>query len=298
MDPSFLWRPDIFIRACWRKMRKHPERCLARTAWGDWLEVEPRRFIGRNVYMRGVHELAVCEALWRLAGRGERVVDVGANIGVMTSVLSKRVGCAGRVTAFEAHPAVFGVLERNVRRWEGRRIELVERAASAERGRVRIWEGEWFGGNEGTARVGGREEEEEKEHEEEAKARSFEVAAVRVDETIEGCEVMKVDVEGHEFEVMSGAERLLAKGLVRDIVFESRWEFANKTHELLVRHGYELFELGSGLWGPVLGVAGRRSGEMGRTADYVATLDPNRLRMVMQKRGWRALGLQIAKYRM
>src|SRR5215831_1169540 len=86
LDPSFVWRPDIFVRACWRKVTRRPERCLARMAWGDWLEVEPSRFIGRNIYMRGVHELAVCEALWRLSRPGDRAVDAGANIGVMTSV--------------------------------------------------------------------------------------------------------------------------------------------------------------------------------------------------------------------
>ena len=120
MSPCFLFRLDIFVRACWRKLKRRPERCLAQTAWGDWLEVEPRKFIGANVYMRGVHELAVCEVLWRLARAGETAVDVGANIGVMTSLLSRKVGERGRVLAFEAHPDVFRQLERNAQRWKSR----------------------------------------------------------------------------------------------------------------------------------------------------------------------------------
>src|SRR5262245_3224484 len=145
LDPSFVFRPDIFLRACWRKARGRPGRCLARTAWGDWLEVEPRRFIGGNIYMRGVHELPVCEALWRLAEPGERAVDVGANIGVMTSMLSKRVGPRGLVTSFEAHPEVFRQLAQNVARWEGRRIAVFEMAMSGKEGRIWMEEGEWFG---------------------------------------------------------------------------------------------------------------------------------------------------------
>src|SRR5258708_3924507 len=117
LNPCFVFRPDIFLRACLRKMRVRPERCQVKTAWGDWLGIEPRKFIGANIYMRGVHDLAVCEVLWRLAGEGEAVVDVGANIGLMTSILSRKVGRRGRVLAFEALPEVFDKIERNVRPW-------------------------------------------------------------------------------------------------------------------------------------------------------------------------------------
>lgn len=70
LTPCFIFRPDIFARACWRKFAERPDRCLAKTAWDDWLDVEPHKFIGAQVYMRGVHELPVCEVLWRLAGTG------------------------------------------------------------------------------------------------------------------------------------------------------------------------------------------------------------------------------------
>src|SRR4051794_9263870 len=107
MDPRFLFRPDTFLTACWRKLKPRPARYLARAAWGDCFELDPRRSVAANIYMRGVHELPVCETLCRLAVPGGRAVDVGANIGVMTSVLSARVGPAGRVAAFEAHPDLF-----------------------------------------------------------------------------------------------------------------------------------------------------------------------------------------------
>jgi FkbM family methyltransferase len=46
--------------------------------------------------------------------RGDHVIDVGANIGLITSVLSHQVGDEGRVFAFEASPIHFQSLERNV----------------------------------------------------------------------------------------------------------------------------------------------------------------------------------------
>ena len=62
-NPCFVFRPDVLARACWRKLRARPVSRVVRTAWNDELEVEPREFIGAQVYLRGVHELAVCEVL-------------------------------------------------------------------------------------------------------------------------------------------------------------------------------------------------------------------------------------------
>jgi len=226
--------------------------------------------------MRGVHELAVCEALWRLTRPCDRAVDVGANIGVMTSVLSRR---AAEVLAFEAHPQLFGQLERNVRRWN-RNISVMQRAVSNESGYVKLCEGNWFGINEGTASI---EHENENEKEYEDDAAPIEVTAVRLDDAVESCDVMKVDVEGHEFEVLEGAAGLLKGRAVRDIVFESG--FPSRTHDLLAGYGYELFELREGLWGPALVEAKTQSPR----ADYLATLDAERARRIMGKPGWQVL---------
>src|SRR6185369_2282913 len=201
LSPCFVFRPDVFIRAFWRKVRPRPERCVVKTAWGDRIAVEPHKFIGASLYMRGVHELPVCEVLWRLASPGEAAVDVGANIGVMTSLLSRRVGAQGRVFAFEAHPEVFQQLELNVRRWNRPWTEAHNRAVSCRSARLIIYEGDGFGLNEGTARMVNS-----REH-----SRSFEVPSVRLDEVLtrDNCGVIKIDVEGHEAQVLSGAKRYL-----------------------------------------------------------------------------------------
>jgi len=48
--------------------------------------------------------------------RGDTVVDVGANIGLFTLAAWERCGPTGTLYAFEPIPAVFEVLERNIRR--------------------------------------------------------------------------------------------------------------------------------------------------------------------------------------
>lgn len=185
LAPCFVWRPDIFVRACWRKLKPRPDYCVVKTAWGDWLAVGPRNFIGSNVYMRGAHELPVCEALWRLADRGDTVADIGANIGIMTSVLSLKVGKAGKVFSFEAHPGVFRELESNVRRWPERMILPVHQAVSSHTGHATIREEDWFELNQGTATVEGNGSETGSSHEvTRSSGGSFEVGCVKLDEAL------------------------------------------------------------------------------------------------------------------
>jgi FkbM family methyltransferase len=258
-----------------------PERCVVKTAWGDSLGVEPRRFIGAHVYMRGVHELPVCEVLWRLARAGESAVDVGANIGVMTSLLSRRVGDQGRVFAFEAHVGVFRQLLQNVERWNRPQVQVFNRAISSERGVVTMREGDGFARNEGTARV----------EQAGVSARRFEVESVTLDEVIPAmnCGVVKIDVEAHECEVLSGATTALASHRLRDVVFESTWNFPGLAHELLLEHGYQLFGIEASLRGPKLAAVSRRSGGEGRPADYLATMEPRRAAELVAEEGWRVL---------
>ncbi len=241
--------------------------------------MEPRRFIGSNIYMRGVHELPVCEALWRLAEPGTQVADIGANIGVMTSVLSLRVGRAGKLTAFEAHPAVYHNLKQNIQRWPRRSIVIEHKAVSSSSGYVWICEGAGFAGNEGTARVG------------ENGSASVRIASVKLDESAIGpeCRLAKIDVEGHESHVLAGAERLLSSGKLRDIVLETTHSYPGPAHTLLHSYGYAIFELSAKVSGPRLTIPCPRQDYSQRVCDYVATLDANRALGLLRPRGWKLL---------
>jgi FkbM family methyltransferase len=245
------------------------------------LEVEPRKFIGAALYMRGVHELSVCEVLWRLADPGEEAVDIGANIGVMTSLLSKRVGAQGRVFAFEPHPETYRRLEANARRWARANVLLLDWAVSCRSGRARFYEPEAFHQNDGTACLAnGR-----------ARRRSFEVSTVRLDDALPLGEygVLKIDVEGHELEVLAGASRGFGSGQFRDIVFEASWSYPAPAHWFLLGHGYRIFAIEASLRGPRLSEVPRRSGAQRRAADYLATIDAGRVQKRIGPRGWKVL---------
>ena len=292
LTPCFVWRPDIFVRACWRKLKPRPDYCVVKTAWGDWLGVGPRNFIGINVYMRGAHELPVCETLWRLAEPGETVADIGANIGVMTSVLSLKVGKAGKVFAFEAHPGIFRELESNVRRWRERMILPVHQAVSSHTGHARIREEDWFELNQGTATVERNGSGTGESHAvTRSRGGSFEVGCVTLDEALGGqeCRLIKIDVEGHERDVLAGAAQLQASGRLRDIIFESSFEYPSPAHAILLENGYQVFDLTASICGPALNKPWQRRTAGKRSSDYVATLNSERATRLMQPRGWQLL---------
>jgi FkbM family methyltransferase len=287
-DPRFLFRPDVFVKASIRKLRHRPDHALVKTSWGDVFEVDPRKFIGAHLYMRGVHELPVCEALLRLTDEGETVADIGANIGVMTSLLSRRVGPIGKVVAFEAHPLVAENLRNNVNRWRRNNVRVVQAAVSNSDGMLQIQETDESETNEGIAQI--RPEGCPK-----TSGRCFEVRAVQLDHEFRGQKLalIKIDVEGHELAVLEGATRLLEQGAIRDIVFESATDYPNTVHSLLLRHGYSIFRLLPGFWRVRLCRPDKSITSTERLADFMATKDPQRAIKRFASLGWRTLSVQI-----
>jgi protein-L-isoaspartate O-methyltransferase len=88
--------------------------------WGLHIRIHPLEEHGQILLTLGVIDLAVTETLFRLANPGEIAVDVGANIGYMTSVLAARINSSsgGSIWAFEAHPEIFEELKYNVEKWK------------------------------------------------------------------------------------------------------------------------------------------------------------------------------------
>lgn len=71
--------------------------------------------IHRSLLRHGTRELEQRYLLERTLRPGMRVLDLGANIGYYTVMMSKLVGERGRVYAVEPHPENFDLLEQNIR---------------------------------------------------------------------------------------------------------------------------------------------------------------------------------------
>jgi len=127
---------------------------------------------------------------------GDWVLDVGANIGHYTHRLSDLVGAEGRVVAIEPMPLTFELLSANVARFNHQNVTLINVAASSAAGVVRM---ELPQGNFYRASVSGKG--------------SHVVLAIPADSL--GLEqritLVKLDVEGHEYDALLGMRNLIAR---------------------------------------------------------------------------------------
>ncbi len=285
--PEYLLRPGQLLRRLARgPSAGAPDAAVVDLPWGLPFEVSPAETIGRGIWHLGVHELAVSEVLWRLVDPGEVVVDVGANTGYFSALMGWRAGKGGLVMAFEPHPAMRERLEGNIARWKRGAmvgpIEVYPVALSDTCGCANLCMPDRFEENTGTAYLGG------------AGSAGIEVETRRLEDFFpQGARrpsVVKVDVEGHEASVLSGAGALLAGAGVRDVVFEEHRAYPAESARLLESRGYEVFRIERGLWGPRLSDPREACDENGWEApNFLATRDPDRARNRLGVRGWACL---------
>jgi FkbM family methyltransferase len=279
--PYYWYRPSqLAVRLRARKHSDGDPRLL-RAAWGSHLYCWPD-VLGDAVARTGLYDLTVAETLARLADRGETAVDAGANVGLMSNLLAHAVGSEGRVVSFEPHPLVFEVLGRNVARWKAvEQIDVVEiraAAVSSSAGTLRLTvDPHTFARNKGTASVEPRD-----------RVGSTVVDAVRLDDEFsEPIGALKLDVERHEFAALTGADSLLGRKLIRDVVFEEHAPPPTRVTALLESYGYTVMGVRQGLAGPILSTpAGAYARQLWDPPALLATRDPERARQRLKRRGW------------
>jgi FkbM family methyltransferase len=238
LKPEYLFRPHQIVRKIWREYAGRKEDLKkARLPWGLEIRINPSESIGWSIYTRSLYETAVTESLWRLARVGDSVVDVGANIGYMSSILAVRVGARGRVYCFEPHPSIFEELRLNVANWSAcercAQFVLHKVALGSHKGVDSLQVPDFFSSNQGTSWIGS--------HSAQFSGQTFDVDILALDDVIldtESIGVVKLDVEGRGLSVLKGMERLLRERRVRHIVFEEEAGFPAPIHTFLSDMGY------------------------------------------------------------
>jgi len=91
------------------------ETILTQTVFGHLLPLDARdTSLLPSLVARGYWEPSVTRALLRVLRPGQRVVEVGANVGWYSLLFASRVMPGGSVTAFEANPRAVTLLRRNL----------------------------------------------------------------------------------------------------------------------------------------------------------------------------------------
>ena len=147
--------------------------------------------------------------------------DVGANVGRMSVLFSRLVGQEGEVHAFEPSIRTFRDLEENCAELEHRNVVLNQLALSDQPGIVHLWvyddeHSSWSTLADRPLKDYGIEVEPVTIEEVEATT----IDAYCQQEAIPKIDLLKIDVEGAEYQVLLGAQRMLSERRISCCIFE------------------------------------------------------------------------------
>lgn len=290
--PWYVWRPWQLVRRASVAIKPPRSGYTALpVAWGVPVIADPSKTIGRSLFTTGIYDLAVSEMMARLIRPGDTVVDAGANIGYMTLLAGVAAGPSGRVVSWEPHLELFRVLESNVAslnaRGGGARISIRNAALGPEPGRAELILPAHMDANDGVAYIG----------EPTSAHRSTTVAVETVDDIVGDAPiaVMKLDVEGAELGVLTGARRALGDGRVTHIVFEDHVGAESPVARMLVANGYRIFAIGWSVGGLQLGEdPHERLTTAYEAPSFVASLAPQDVIDVCRAQGWKTLSQRFS----
>jgi len=296
---SSLFRPEYRCRP-WQVLRRI-RHSLSRTQtpfatvklpWDMEIRCRRNEHIGRALLRHGIYDLTVNETLWRLIEPGDVVVDVGANIGCMSATMLHRCAPKGELIAFEPNPAVFKELQYNLERWERRgcyeNVSSFQQAVGKKAGRARIEVPPDFVGNRGLCRVAANGNAGS------AASTAIGVEMRSLDEIFaerDKIALVKMDVEGYEASVLSGARKLLSGQRVRDWVFEVSDSSVSKLVEIFKTYGYCVYGLNRSFSGVGLSSDENNwnSTRQDGTPSMLATMAPHRAQEKFRSSGFQCL---------
>jgi FkbM family methyltransferase len=287
--PEYIFQPSRIInKIALVYLNIHTEENYIKLPWGLDLNISssPNDVIIRALKSYGVYDLSLTEVLWRLISPEDIVVDVGANIGYMTSIMASKVGQKGQVWCFEPNPEVYQELIENINSWE----EICQCNCFVESTALSNYNGEATLNiplkNRGEAFIS-NDDLMRKDIK-----KNFKVKIKRLDEVLpinSKIGVMKLDVEGYELPVLQGACQLLEKQNIRDIIFEEHRPYPSEVTDYLEGYGYKVFKIWKGFLKPFLLKPSNQSIHPWEPTNYLATTNTDRVFDLLEPIGWKSL---------
>jgi len=206
---------------------------------GYQIELDLADLVQRHTFMR-TWEVPEVRLLPRLLPQGGVFLDVGANFGYYTAVAARHAGQAGQVYAFEPEPTIFRKLSAWVSHGRVSQVRCLNVALSDEAGTIQLYvPPAWL-------------------HNHDASVFPYcdgmtELVAPRttIDEflrsnPLERVDLMKLDVEGHEWEVLWGARHTLQSGRIKNLLCEFNPQFGDQCkydlddlYQMIVATGFQ-----------------------------------------------------------
>lgn len=216
---------------------------------GYTVEVDPRI---EASWLLGTHEPAVGTALQALLQPGDTAYDIGAHKGYF-SLLMARCGAQGKVFAFEPDPDNYRVLNKNIALNKVNNVIAMSLAVSDSIGVASFARGplhERYQGHVVDRRAGHSHPDEGRGHcENPGPARdTITVKTVTLDhlayeKNLPLPDLIKIDVEGHESQVLAGARCLLARARPLVLCEIHNHTTAEEVWKILCEFGYLVFDV-------------------------------------------------------
>jgi FkbM family methyltransferase len=162
----------------------------------------------------GTYESEELRFILNTLAPGDGFIDVGAHVGYFSLPAARKVGESGRVIAIEPTPSSAAILRENVALNSFSVVTVIEAAASCRSGTGQLT----------TSRTSSMWNTLERETLPDA-TESVEVSVRTIDEIVAGCgspsvRLLKLDVEGHERDVLLGAVATIKRNSRLEILFE------------------------------------------------------------------------------
>ena len=173
----------------------------------DNVRNELKRWYYRYLIKRGRFDSDEPEYIYveKILTDGDYAIDIGANVGTYTARFSQLVGIGGRVIAFEPIPQTFGILASNSSFFPNRNVTLINAAASDKSGRAKM--------DIPSFESGQRNYYQASIVEDKNSSSGLEVLSVPVDSLGLDTKIklVKIDAEGHEFNVIMGMMNMIKR---------------------------------------------------------------------------------------
>lgn len=219
-----------------------------------WMKCDLTKFVQRHIYFFGHFEQADCANWMKAARYANTIFDVGANVGLY-SLLAAAVNPNATIYAFEPTASIQAEFETNLRlnEIETVKIESFAVGATSASGFLHRSVGP-TGDNEGTNYVTAGK----------LRDTDTEVRMVSLDDFcqqrgIEQIDLLKMDIEGGEFDALVGARGLLARKAIRCLFIELLERVAVpqgghttvEVKQILHKYGYVVYKVEKGTIIPV-----------------------------------------------
>jgi len=185
-------------------------------------------FLGRMLDLYGELSEGEVALFAQILAPGAVALDIGAHVGAHTLAMSRLVGSAGRVIAFEPQRAIFQMLAANLALNAIRNVDARHAACGAAPGTIAVPRTDIGAeGNFGGVSMGGGEDR---------------VPLATIDGLdLPRCDLIKIDVEGMEAQVLAGGRATIAR--LQPVLYleNDREDKSSALLRLLSELGYRCF---------------------------------------------------------